>query len=83
MRSYVARNCARAYQGIDWRQAGGIHWTGERKVPVIPERSHCASVRLAVFDCDGTLVDSQHSIVAAMHAAATSPPDLSAANADS
>ncbi len=36
---------------------------------MIPERSHCASVRLAVFDCDGTLVASQHSIVAAMHAA--------------
>ncbi len=27
------------------------------------------SLRLAVFDCDGTLVDSQNSIVAAMHAA--------------
>jgi len=27
------------------------------------------SLRLAVFDCDGTLVDSQHSIVASMHAA--------------
>lgn len=26
-------------------------------------------IRLAVFDCDGTLVDSQHSIVAAMHTA--------------
>lgn len=26
-------------------------------------------LRLAVFDCDGTLVDSQHSIVAAMNAA--------------
>ena len=26
-------------------------------------------LRLAVFDCDGTLVDSQHSIIAAMHAA--------------
>jgi phosphoglycolate phosphatase len=26
------------------------------------------TVRLAVFDCDGTLVDSQHAIVAAMHA---------------
>ncbi|MEQ8195566.1 MAG: HAD-IA family hydrolase [Rhodospirillales bacterium] len=26
-------------------------------------------LRLAVFDCDGTMVDSQHSIVAAMHAA--------------
>jgi len=26
-------------------------------------------LRLAVFDCDGTLLDSQHSIVAAMHAA--------------
>jgi phosphoglycolate phosphatase len=26
-------------------------------------------IRLAVFDCDGTLVDSQHSIVAAMRAA--------------
>jgi len=25
--------------------------------------------RLAVFDCDGTLVDSQHSIIACMHAA--------------
>ena len=25
------------------------------------------SIRLAVFDCDGTLVDSQHSIVASMH----------------
>jgi phosphoglycolate phosphatase len=25
--------------------------------------------RLAVFDCDGTLVDSQHSIVSAMHSA--------------
>lgn len=36
---------------------------------MIPERSQSASVRLAVFDCDGTLVDSQHSIVAAMHAA--------------
>ncbi len=36
---------------------------------MFPERSHCAPVRLAVFDCDGTLVDSQHSIVAAMHAA--------------
>jgi len=28
-----------------------------------------APVRLAVFDCDGTLVDSQHSIVACMEAA--------------
>lgn len=28
-----------------------------------------APVRLAVFDCDGTLVDSQHSIVASVHAA--------------
>lgn len=27
------------------------------------------TVRLAVFDCDGTLVDSQHSIIGAMHAA--------------
>jgi len=27
------------------------------------------ALRLAVFDCDGTLVDSQQSIVAAMHAA--------------
>lgn len=27
------------------------------------------SIRLAVFDCDGTLVDSQHAIVAAVHAA--------------
>lgn len=27
------------------------------------------TLRLAVFDCDGTLVDSQHSIVAAMQAA--------------
>ncbi len=27
------------------------------------------ALRLAVFDCDGTLVDSQHSIVAAMQAA--------------
>ncbi|MBF0247135.1 MAG: HAD-IA family hydrolase, partial [Alphaproteobacteria bacterium] len=26
-------------------------------------------LRLAVFDCDGTLVDSQHSIIHAMHAA--------------
>ncbi len=26
-------------------------------------------VRLAVFDCDGTLVDSQHSILASVHAA--------------
>ena len=26
-------------------------------------------IRLAIFDCDGTLVDSQHSIVAAMRAA--------------
>jgi len=26
-------------------------------------------LRLAVFDCDGTLVDSQHSIIASMHAA--------------
>ncbi len=26
-------------------------------------------IQLAVFDCDGTIVDSQHSIVAAMHAA--------------
>ena len=25
--------------------------------------------RLVIFDCDGTLVDSQHHIVAAMHAA--------------
>ncbi|MBM3566070.1 MAG: HAD-IA family hydrolase [Alphaproteobacteria bacterium] len=31
--------------------------------------SNAFPVRLAVFDCDGTLVDSQHSIVAAMHAA--------------
>mgnify|MGYP000918244321 CR=1 FL=1 len=28
-----------------------------------------APLRLAVFDCDGTLVDSQHSIVACMSAA--------------
>jgi len=26
-------------------------------------------IRLAVFDCDGTLVDSQHSIITAVHAA--------------
>jgi len=26
-------------------------------------------IRLAVFDCDGTLVDSQHSIIGAMHGA--------------
>ena len=26
------------------------------------------SLKLAVFDCDGILVDSQHEIVAAMHA---------------
>jgi phosphoglycolate phosphatase len=31
--------------------------------------SESRSIRLAVFDCDGTLVDSQHSIVAAMRAA--------------
>lgn len=30
---------------------------------------HDTPLRLAVFDCDGTLVDSQHSIVASMHAA--------------
>ena len=30
------------------------------------------SVRLLVFDCDGTLVDSQRAIVGAMHAAFTS-----------
>lgn len=28
-----------------------------------------ATIKLAVFDCDGTLVDSQHSIIASMHAA--------------
>jgi phosphoglycolate phosphatase len=37
-------------------------------------------LRLAVFDCDGTLVDSQHMIAAAVSAAFTSvglaPPDL-------
>ncbi len=27
------------------------------------------ALKLAVFDCDGTLVDSQHGIIAAMHAA--------------
>src|SRR3546814_15586489 len=36
-------------------------------------------LRIALFDCDGTLVDSQHSIVAAMTAAFTAfdlePPD--------
>src|SRR3546814_14484151 len=36
-------------------------------------------LRIALFDCDGTLVDSQHSIVAAMAAAFTAfdlqPPD--------
>ena len=26
-------------------------------------------IRLAVFDCDGTLVDSQYSIIAAVHGA--------------
>ncbi len=31
--------------------------------------SELSFLKLAVFDCDGTLVDSQHSIVAAMHAA--------------
>ncbi|MCC7016333.1 MAG: HAD-IA family hydrolase [Rhodospirillales bacterium] len=31
--------------------------------------SEFSSTRLAIFDCDGTLVDSQHSIVAAMRAA--------------
>jgi len=30
------------------------------------------ALKLAVFDCDGTLVDSQHSIVASMHAACDS-----------
>ena len=33
-----------------------------------PNSLNTDSVRLAVFDCDGTLVDSQHSIVAAMGA---------------
>ncbi len=31
--------------------------------------NHSARIRLAVFDCDGTLVDSQHAIVASMAAA--------------
>jgi phosphoglycolate phosphatase len=39
------------------------------------------SLRLAIFDCDGTLVDSQHAIVAAMTAAFTAtalpPPSRS------
>ncbi|HEY9079064.1 HAD-IA family hydrolase [Magnetovibrio sp.] len=30
---------------------------------------HPSPLRLAVFDCDGTLVDSQYSIIASMHAA--------------
>jgi len=33
------------------------------------DKPQSPSVRLAVFDCDGTLVDSQHSIVASMYAA--------------
>ena len=33
------------------------------------DKPQSPSVRLAVFDCDGTLVDSQQSIVASMHAA--------------
>ena len=33
------------------------------------DKPQSPSLRLAVFDCDGTLVDSQHSIVASMHAA--------------
>jgi len=36
---------------------------------MVTEVPHLESLRLAVFDCDGTLVDSGHSIVAAMHAA--------------
>lgn len=32
-------------------------------------RNEMTQLRLAVFDCDGTLVDSQHNIVAAMEAA--------------
>jgi phosphoglycolate phosphatase len=39
------------------------------------------TLRLAIFDCDGTLVDSQHAIVAAMTAAFTAtdmpPPSRS------
>jgi len=31
--------------------------------------SNSSRLRLVVFDCDGTLVDSQHSILAAMHGA--------------
>ncbi|MEQ9198473.1 MAG: HAD-IA family hydrolase, partial [Rhodospirillales bacterium] len=41
--------------------------------------------RLALFDCDGTLVDSQYSIVASMHQAfaeqALQPPDATAVRA--
>ncbi len=36
---------------------------------MVTEVPHPESLRLAVFDCDGTLVDSGHSIVAAVHAA--------------
>ncbi|MFZ0693952.1 MAG: HAD hydrolase-like protein, partial [Alphaproteobacteria bacterium] len=40
------------------------------------------TIRLAVFDCDGTLVDGQHAIIAAMREsferAGVQPPDASA-----
>ena len=49
-------------------RAGGImpDWHGPRNGP---RMSGPFPVRLAVFDCDGTLVDGQHSIIRAMRAA--------------
>ena len=38
-------------------------WNSERPMPPI------GHYRLVIFDCDGTLVDSQHNIISAMHGA--------------
>ncbi len=52
------------------------------RIPLPDGTAKLVTIRLAVFDCDGTLVDGQHAIIAAMREsferAGVQPPDASA-----
>src|SRR5205085_6091227 len=76
-----ARQFYRSRAMADWRdvQATHVHYSNDlwpfqgrgrcHKRPVRTAASGHKSLKLVIFDCDGTLVDSQHVICAAMQQA--------------
>jgi phosphoglycolate phosphatase len=50
--------------GFDHRPAVGVN--GQAQSPAPPPAAMEAGMKLVIFDCDGTIVDSQHVIVTAM-----------------